>query len=308
MIQNALIDKYEHKKSAQLSKGRCRCLSRHKILTNAKLAPTNHVFESRKCLVKLAKTSRAFSSQSPELYDFNQWPIDEKLLAILKQDSLDSDTVKQIRTTGVYTFPLLPTAFCQRLVNELAYFEQWCVDNGLKLYRPNSMNKYGVILDHFGFEKCLTDLMTNIVQPLTQLFYKHITLPLDSHHGFAVEYAMNKDRKLDFHVDDSAVTLNVCLGEEFTDGELYFGGVRCSSHVSTSAPKKEEEFFFEHQIGTACLHLGNHRHRALPITSGRRLNLILWCRSSSFDNEKDNDDHDECPAWCGIHLKEAENN
>ena len=54
------------------------------------------------------------------------------------------------------------------------------------------MNKYGVILDHFGFEKCLTDLIESIVQPLTQLIYKHMPLPLDSHHGFVVEYAMNK--------------------------------------------------------------------------------------------------------------------
>ncbi len=38
------------------------------------------------------------------------------------------------------------------------------------------MNKYGVILDHFGFEKCLTDVVKNIVEPLTRLVYKHVTL------------------------------------------------------------------------------------------------------------------------------------
>jgi len=54
------------------------------------------------------------------------------------------------------------------------------------------MNKYGVILDHFGFDECLTEIVNRIVQPLTQLVFKHITLPLDSHHGFVVEYAMNK--------------------------------------------------------------------------------------------------------------------
>ena len=54
------------------------------------------------------------------------------------------------------------------------------------------MNKYGVILDHFGFEQCLTDLVDNIIQPLTRLVYQHVTLPLDSHHGFIVEYAMDK--------------------------------------------------------------------------------------------------------------------
>ena len=41
---------------------------------------------------------------------------------------------------------------------------------------------------------------------------------LDSHHGFIVEYAVGKDASLDFHVDASDVTLNVCLGKEFTGG------------------------------------------------------------------------------------------
>lgn len=54
------------------------------------------------------------------------------------------------------------------------------------------MNNYGVILDHFGFQTCLDDVVRHVVEPLTRLLYRHVTLPLDSHHGFAVEYAMDK--------------------------------------------------------------------------------------------------------------------
>jgi hypothetical protein len=50
--------------------------------------------------------------------------------------------------------------------------------------------------------------------------------PLDSHHGFIVEYEIGKDSKLDFHVDDADVTLNLCLGQEFKGGALYFAGAR----------------------------------------------------------------------------------
>lgn len=57
---------------------------------------------------------------------------------------------------------------------------------------------------------------------------------------------------------------------------MYFGGVRCSSHTGTTIPRDDEEIYLEHQVGTACLHLGKHRHKALPINSGRRLNLIIW--------------------------------
>jgi hypothetical protein len=30
-----------------------------------------------------------------------------------------------------------------------------------------------------------------------------------------VQYKLREDKKLDFHYDDSEVTLNVCLGKEF---------------------------------------------------------------------------------------------
>lgn len=34
-------------------------------------------------------------------------------------------------------------------------------------------------------------------------------------------------------MDDSEVTLNVCLGNQFAGGELYFRGVRCDNHVNS---------------------------------------------------------------------------
>lgn len=44
----------------------------------------------------LATIKQHFKAQSPELYDFSQWPIDEKLTAILNCDSLDPDIVQQV--------------------------------------------------------------------------------------------------------------------------------------------------------------------------------------------------------------------
>ena len=35
------------------------------------------------------------------------------------------------------------------------------------------------------------------------------------------------------HVEDSDITLNVCLGKQFTGGEMYFLGRRCGSHYSS---------------------------------------------------------------------------
>ena len=36
-----------------------------------------------------------------------------------------------------------------------------------------------------------------------------------------------------FHVDDSEVTLNICLGKHFTGGDMYFDGIRCRNHLNS---------------------------------------------------------------------------
>lgn len=60
----------------------------------------------------------------------------------------------------------------------------------------------GAILDDFGFRPVLEEVMKQYVQPLVPRLYTYLDgYPLDHHHGFAVEYEIGKDRKLDFHVN-----------------------------------------------------------------------------------------------------------
>lgn len=48
---------------------------------------------------------------------------------------------------------------------------------------------------------------------------------LDSQHSFTVQYQLGGDRNLGFHVDDSDVTMNLCLGKTFEGGDLFFRGL-----------------------------------------------------------------------------------
>jgi hypothetical protein len=196
----------------------------------------------------------------------------------------------------VYVFDMLRPEFCARLLEEAAWFEEWCAQSGLPALRPNTMNNYGTVLDSVGFGPFLQQLMREYVTPFAALLYPDVGgASLDSHHGFIVEYQLGKDTSLDFHVDASDVTLNVCLGKEFRGGTLFFRGVRCRLCQETP-PLPEEEFEIAHVAGRAILHRGKHRHGANPIEGGERHNLILWCNSSRFERA-----HDEtrCPAWCG---------
>jgi hypothetical protein len=196
----------------------------------------------------------------------------------------------------VFTFDMLQPDFCHDLLDEIAFFERWCAENDLPMIRPNTMNNYGAVLDTFGFQQMLQRMMLVCVKPLAGLFYRDVGGDtLDTHHGFVVEYKPGKDVSLDFHVDASDVTLNVCLGKKFSGGELYFRGLRCGLCQCTP-PLPAEDFQLVHAPGRAILHRGRHRHGAHPITGGERYNLILWCNSSAYDGRHDKQ-HD--PAFCG---------
>mmetsp|Transcript_6415 Transcript_6415/g.10007 ORF Transcript_6415/g.10007 Transcript_6415/m.10007 type:complete len:135 (+) Transcript_6415:407-811(+) len=110
---------------------------------------------------------------------------------------------------GVFRFPMLEEKFAIRLHDEVAYFQEWCKKTCKHIVRPNSMNNYGAILDHFGFKTALSDLVSSVIQPLAARLYRAEFAKkygLDSHHGFLVEYETGKDTNLNFHRDDSGNT------------------------------------------------------------------------------------------------------
>ena len=122
------------------------------------------------------------------------------------------------------------------------------------------------------------NLLRVIVAPVAAALYRRTEIfasSLDHHHSFVVHYA-NKggDLDLDMHHDASEVTLNVCLGKEFTGAGLRFCG------RFGGASHRKSTCVLSHVPGRAVMHLGRQRHGADSIASGERLNLILWARSS----------------------------
>ncbi|KAF8407768.1 hypothetical protein HHK36_006904 [Tetracentron sinense] len=198
---------------------------------------------------------------------------------------------------GVYAFDMLQPRFCELLLSEVENFEKWVRETKFRIMRPNTMNKYGAVLDDFGLETMLDKLMDDYVRPISRVFFPEVGgSTLDSHHGFVVEYGKDRDVDLGFHVDDSEVTLNVCLGKQFSGGELFFRGIRCDKHVNTET-KSEEILDYSHVPGQAVLHRGRHRHGAKATTSGHRINLLIWCRSSVFREIKKY--QKDFSSWCG---------
>ncbi|XP_068461375.1 2-oxoglutarate and iron-dependent oxygenase domain-containing protein 2 isoform X2 [Clinocottus analis] len=188
-----------------------------------------------------------------------------------------ADMLEEEAAAKVYRFPVFEKSFCEELLEELENFEQSSAPKG----RPNTMNHYGILLNELGFDEgFLTPLRERYLHPLTSLLYPDCGgRCLDSHKAFVVKYDMNEDLDLSYHYDNAEVTLNVSLGKDFTEGNLYFGAMR---QVPLSEMECSE---VQHRVTEGLLHRGQHMHGALPISSGQRWNLIIWMRASQERNK-----------------------
>lgn len=159
---------------------------------------------------------------------------------------------------GVYAFELYSPRQCARLLKKIEAFPG---------ESPNTMNRYGRALVGAEARAWVAKLVEKYVAPITRKYYADLP-PLKKHpFAFAVAYSPTTQRSLARHYDEgSAVTLNVCLSPTFEGGGLVF-----------YSAAGERQYVVEQRLGRAIIHRGAQGHRALPVKSGSRTNLILWC-------------------------------
>ena len=223
----------------------------------------------------------------------SQHPLDLHSLSVPNT----ADVTYRSLAPGIYSGQPLASAALRRFSVALDARIAAVTAAGLQLSPPNSMNQYGAILDDLGFGPWVSAVVAAVVEPFAQRFFPEVAeCGLDAHHAFIVEYSPETDDRLSWHVDDAEVTLNLCLGDVFEGGDLVFRGRRCARHRD-SGWSSEEVTEVAHVTGTAILHAGADRHEALPVTSGYRRNLIIWCQSTCYRERMGN----VCPEWCPDH-------
>ncbi|EAL71405.1 hypothetical protein DDB_G0272088 [Dictyostelium discoideum AX4] len=90
--------------------------------------------------------------------------------------------------------------FCTKLLEEIENFK----NTGIPTARPNSMNYYGAVYVEMRFTEFFKQLREDYLSLFTSILYK--------------DYSGEK-------IDKSDITVNLCLGSEFTGGSLYFKGI-----------------------------------------------------------------------------------
>ncbi|KAJ8611385.1 hypothetical protein CTAYLR_006501 [Chrysophaeum taylorii] len=211
--------------------------------------------------VPLRKTPELFSSLLRD-----EWlaPTLMEVVAAAREGKMHPGLKKEAE--GIYSFELFTPKFCRALLDEVDnYFE-----TGLPVRRPNSMNNYGLIVNEIGMKPTITELQQSVLLPIAKLLWPKIGAAFHSHHSFMVQYRSTEDAGLDLHTDDSDVTFNVCLGEEFTGAGLTFCGYM-GAH-----DHRHFSYAYQHEKGRAVVHLGSRRHGADDIQTGTRRNLIIW--------------------------------
>lgn len=198
---------------------------------------------------------------------------------------------------GALAFPLLAPRAASDLLADIDRRLDAAARRGEAAAAANSMHLFGAQLGPLGFDPWFRELRERWIAPLARALLPDFAgAPLDRHHGYLVDYARHRDQDLGFHVDDSEVTLNLCLGEDFDGAELTFLGARCETHRDGPVLAGETAEYL-HRPGFAVLHAGAHRHRVEPIRRGRRRNVILWCQSSALRAE--GPPERPCAPWCG---------
>eukprot|EP00928_Gymnodinium_smaydae_P079894 TRINITY_DN63725_c0_g1_i1.p1 TRINITY_DN63725_c0_g1~~TRINITY_DN63725_c0_g1_i1.p1 ORF type:complete len:209 (-),score=33.27 TRINITY_DN63725_c0_g1_i1:515-1114(-) len=182
----------------------------------------------------------------PELFDDVQgWQaewFDLDFLSALhgKSDALWNKVVTTHVPGKAFSCKMFTDEFCDMLVEEVENFSK----TGLRARRPNTMNRYGVILNDIGWKPMVDLLQQTVLSRVSSRFWSDIG-PFDGHHTFIVRYKQGEDLGLDMHTDASDVTFNLCLGKEFAGAGLTFCGVK------GEPDHRKHKFTFYHEKGRA---------------------------------------------------------
>lgn len=197
---------------------------------------------------------------------------------------------------GVLDIPMLSDA------GAAALFGRTLALQGLGGDTVGSMHRYGTdLLQHSSFAGLIGEAYAAIAGGVQLAFLGGAgkRMGCSSAHTIAYGVADGREHKLALHVDDSLITVNLCLGKEgFEGSELYFTGWqpltwepvaraqrKRAALAGAAAGLDSSEVKVKPRPGRALVHFGHHPHRTVEIAAGTRCNWVLWFRPVEADAE-----------------------
>lgn len=180
-----------------------------------------------------------------------------------------------------FEVPVFTKAFCAKLVAEIEHFKG--IEPPLPHQWPNNMNRNGCILNEIGMGPFMDRLIYLYLGPLSKAVYgRFLKDGFEAHHSFIVAYSMGGDKGLGVHDDNSEVTINIALRDDFEGASLAL-----YHHARTAHPQLDakDQYLWKVGAGTMLFHPGEMLHEVLPLQAGRRMGLIIWLRSTKWRSQ-----------------------
>ena len=168
-----------------------------------------------------------------------------------------------------------------KYVKKLEY-EQIGIENKFNFKFPLLSKKYckSIISNHRKYSKEeFIFIIETLILPTFKFEMKEKKFKYEF---FFVEYGYNFDSDFELHLDPSDYTLNICLESiQLSGSEIGFlnNYDLSENEIKNLMDIDKSKFEFDKikfQSGDALLHKGNIPHITFPITTGRRINLIIW--------------------------------
>ena len=136
----------------------------------------------------------------------------------------------------------------------------------------NSMHKYTSSVPISDNDiNGINNILWSFVREYYQLWNNKIPC---YHGGFSILYNKNYEKKLNYHVDDSLYTINMCIKTNNLEGtEVIFDGSKSNCYNSSYNSNK---MFVHSKEDYMIVHLGNHPHQTNDLIDGERANIVLW--------------------------------
>lgn len=174
------------------------------------------------------------------------------------------ETVVEEPFPGVFVFPLLSEALCERIWSETEHYlsQAACLD----LPRPT---RHDGCLD---LSHVFPELLGHIAAAAMPAI--HALLPEELHsatlrHAFRTYNYVGREEDFKRHVDKYDVTLNVCLRKT---SDVKGSGIFFFSSQSSEAASHRHQ----HSVGLAVLHSSKEWHQTEALTAGERGSVIMW--------------------------------
>jgi|SaaInl6LU_22_DNA_1037377.scaffolds.fasta_scaffold00591_15 hypothetical protein len=172
----------------------------------------------------------------------------------------------------VYQFPLFKEELCAKLIECAEATQKWT--HKRHAFYPTT----DMLVETFGFDDIYMEILDEYIMGAARHIYELAGGSWDMGNiyseNFIIRYSPEEQGHLSLHYDQSKISCNVALNEDFEGGGTYF-----SRHKKLAKPKG---------TGYVTIHPGQitHKHGGMPVNKGTRYIIV------SFMNEdKQREEH-----------------